>query len=120
MWAMADKITVYEKPTCNKCREVTKLLREQGVDFEDVNYFEQPLTAAELKELLSKAGIGPRDALRTGEPAYREFVGKRELSDNELIKIMAEHPELIQRPIVVRGDKAVLARPAERLKDLGL
>jgi arsenate reductase len=117
---MKEKITVYEKPTCTKCREVKKLLTDKGVEFEDVNYFEQPLTAKALKELLHKAGIGPRDALRTNEPAYREFVGKRELSDDELIELMVEHPELIQRPIVVRGDKAVLARPAERLKDLGL
>lgn len=117
---MKDKITVYEKPTCTKCREVKKLLTEKGVEFEDVNYFEQPLTAETLKELLHKAGIVPRGALRTNEPAYKEFVGKRELTDDELIDVMVQHPELIQRPIVVRGDKAVLARPAERLKDIGL
>ncbi len=117
---MKEKITVYEKPTCSKCRELKKLLTEKGVEFEDVNYFEQPLSAAVLKDLLRKAGIRPRDAVRTNEPAYREFVGKRELSDDELISLMVEHPELIQRPIVVRGNKAVLARPAERLKDIGL
>jgi arsenate reductase (glutaredoxin) len=117
---MKNKITIYEKPTCSKCREVKKLLTEKGVEFEDVNYFEQPLTANALGELLHKAGIGPRDALRSNEPAYKEFVANRELSDDELIKVMVDHPELIQRPIVVRGEKAVLARPAERLKDIGL
>jgi arsenate reductase len=117
---MKEKVTLYEKPTCTKCREVKKLLTEQGVEFEDVNYFEQPLTAEGLKELFHKAGIGPRDALRTNEPAYRDFVAKRELDDDELIKVMADHPELIQRPIVVRGNRAVLARPAERLKEIGL
>lgn len=95
-------------------------MTEKGVAFEAVNYLEQPLTAAELKRLLRSAGMKPAEALRTNEPAYREFVAGKKLSDDELIRLMAEHPEMIQRPLVVRGGKAVLARPPERLSDLDI
>jgi arsenate reductase (glutaredoxin) len=95
-------------------------LTEKGVAFETVNYLEKPLTATELKRLLRSGGLKPADVLRTNEAAYREFVAGKELSEDELIRVMAEHPEMIQRPIVVRGGKAVLARPAERLKDLDI
>jgi len=74
----------------------------------------------ELKKLLHSAGLKPEDALRTNEPAYREHVAGRNLSDEQLLGVMAEHPELIQRPIVVRGNKAVLARPVENLAKLGI
>lgn len=95
-------------------------MTEKGVEFEAVNYLEKPLSAAELKRLLRSGGLKPADVLRTNEPAYREFVAGKELSDDELIRVMAAHPEIIQRPLVVRSGKAVLARPAERLKDLGI
>ena len=95
-------------------------MTEKQVEFEAVNYLEQPLTASELKRLLHSAGLKPADALRTNEPAYKEFVAGKTLKDDELIRVMAAHPELIQRPIVVRSGKAVLARPAERLRDLGI
>ena len=92
----------------------------QGVEFESVNYIEHPLSAEELKKLLRRAGLKPHEVLRTKEPAYRELVADKDLSDDELLKIMAAHPELLQRPIVVRGDKAVLARPVENLAKLGI
>jgi arsenate reductase len=64
-------------------------------------------------------GISPRELLRTGEPVYKELgLGQRELSDDEIVRLMAEHPDLIQRPIVERGDRAVLGRPTERIKEL--
>ncbi|HEX7315597.1 MAG TPA: arsenate reductase (glutaredoxin) [Pyrinomonadaceae bacterium] len=116
---MEDKITVYEKPTCTKCREADKLLRESGVDFEKVNYYLEPIGEAKLRELIKKMGIAPRELMRTGEAVYKELgLGKQELSDDELIRLMVEHPDLIQRPIVERGDRAVLGRPTERIKDL--
>src|SRR5436309_15717894 len=103
---MTDKITVYEKPTCTKCREAGRLLRESGVDFAKVNYYIEPIGEAKLRELIAKMGITPRELLRTGEPVYRDLqLGRRELSDDELIKLMAEHPDLIQRPIVERGQR---------------
>jgi arsenate reductase (glutaredoxin) len=95
-------------------------LTEKGVEFTSVNYMQQPLTADELKKILKAAKLKPADAIRTGEDAYKKFVAGKDLSDDELIRIMAAHPEIIQRPLVVKGGKAVLARPAESLKDLGL
>lgn len=115
-----EKITIYEKPTCTTCRVVKKMLSDKGVDFEAINYFEQPLTADHFKKLLKSAGLKPSEALRTKEDAYKQFVAGKSLSDDELIGTMVAHPELIQRPIVVKGNKAVLARPIEKLEELGL
>lgn len=96
-----------------------RLLRESGVKFEKVNYYFEPLTKKKLAELIRKMKIKPRDLLRTSESVYRELeLGKRELSDDELIGLMVKHPDLIQRPIVERGDRAVLGRPVENVKQL--
>ena len=79
---------------------------------------EERLSAVKLKQLLRDAGLRPRDALRTNEAAYRQHVAGKNLSDDQLLQIMTEYPELLQRPIVVREDKAVLARPVEKLAEL--
>ncbi|MBX9877795.1 MAG: arsenate reductase family protein [Candidatus Obscuribacterales bacterium] len=116
---MKEKITVYEKPTCTKCREADKLLRESGVDYNKINYYIKPLTANKLQDLLKKMGIPASELLRTTEPIYRELkLAKAEKSDKELIALMVKHPDLIQRPIVERGSKAVLGRPTENIKKL--
>jgi arsenate reductase (glutaredoxin) len=95
-------------------------LTAKGVDYQAINYLTEPLSVDALKQLLRSAGLRPQDALRKNEEAYRHFVAGRDLSDDEIVRIMADHPELIQRPIVARGDKAVLARPVDRLAKLGL
>ena len=96
-----------------------RLLRESGITFEKVNYYLEPLTKKKLAELIRKMKIKPRDLLRTSESVYRELeLGKRELSDDELIGLMVKHPDLIQRPIVERGNRAVLGRPVENVKQL--
>jgi len=96
-----------------------KLLRESGVDFEKVNYYNQPLTKKKLTELIRKMKIKPRDLLRSSESIYRELgLGKGEFSDDKIISLMVEHPDLIQRPIVERGNRAVLGRPIENVKAL--
>ncbi len=116
---MADEITVYEKPTCTKCREMDRFLRESGVDFSKVNYYLEPLSEKKLRELIKKMEIGPRELLRTSEPIYRELeLGKKDVSDDELISLMIKHPDLMQRPIVERGERAVLGRPTENVKAL--
>ena len=92
----------------------------KGVQFEAVDYTKQTLTADALKKLLRSAGLKPIDAMRTKEAAYKQFVAAKNLSDDQLVRVMAAHPELIQRPLVVRGKKVVLARPVERLSDLGV
>jgi arsenate reductase len=116
---MRDKIVVYQKPTCSKCRSTLRILRDRGVDFDAVNYYETPLTAEELGDLIRKLGVRPRDIIRKDEAIYRELnLAGRELDDNELIKLMVEHPDLIQRPIVVKGADAVLCRPPENVEQL--
>lgn len=116
---MSDTITVYEKPTCTKCREMDRFLRESGVDFNKVNYYLEPLSEKKLRELLKKMGIKPRELLRPSEPVYRELgLGKKDFGDDEIISLMAEHPDLMQRPIVERGERAVLGRPTENVKPL--
>jgi arsenate reductase (glutaredoxin) len=95
-------------------------LTERGVDYKSVNYIEHPLSAAELKKLLQRAGLTPNDVLRTKEPAYRELVAGKNLDNEQLLQVIAAHPELLQRPIVVREDKAVLARPVGNLAKLGI
>ena len=96
-----------------------KLLRESGVDFEKVNYYNQPLTKKKLSELIRKMKIKSRELLRTSEPIYRELgLSKDEFSDDEIISLMVKHPDLIQRPIVERGSRAVLGRPVENVKAL--
>lgn len=116
---MSDKIKIYQKPTCGKCRATLGILRDRGADFESINYYETPLTVPELRKLIDKLGIAPRDLLRKGEQVYRDLgLAKSDLSDEELIRVMVENPDLIQRPIVVRGNKAVLARPPENVDEL--
>ena len=116
---MRDQIKIYQKPTCSKCRETIGILKDRGVNFEAINYYETPLDAEQLRELIEQMGIAPRDLLRKGEQVYRDLnLGKREVSDDELIRLMVEHPDLIQRPIVVRGNKAVLARPPQNVEEL--
>lgn len=114
---MKDKITVYEKPTCTKCREVDRLLRESGVPFERVNYYIEPLSEEKLRSLLKKMKMAPRELLRTSEAIYRELgLAKGAFTDDELISLMIKHPDLIQRPIVECGSRAVLGRPVENVK----
>ena len=113
------KIVVYQKPTCTTCRQVHAALKDSGVDFEAVDYYTDPIPKAKLRELLRKMGMRARDLLRTNEEVYKRLkLGEQELTEAALIDLMAQHPDLIQRPIVEKGRRAVLARPAARLQDL--
>ena len=114
-----SKIVIYQKPTCTTCRQVYNALKEGGVDFDAVDYYTDPIPKTKLKELLRKMGMKPADLLRTKEPVYKTLkLAERDLTDNEIIELMVEHPDLIQRPIVEKGSRAILARPAERLKEI--
>jgi arsenate reductase len=95
------------------------ILKESGVDFEAINYYIDPIPKKKLKELLAKMKLSARDILRTKEPIYKELkLAERKLTDDELIDLMVKHPDLIQRPIVEKGAKVILARPAERIKEI--
>lgn len=113
-------LTIYEKRTCSTCRRLSELLAERGVEAEHVQYHVEGIDEATIRELLAKARIGPRDALRVREPLVAELglLDSGGVSDDDLIKQMALHPELLQRPIIVRGERAVLARPVERVLEL--
>jgi len=107
-------VTIYHNPRCSKSRQTLALLEEKGVQPRIVEYLETPPSASTLKQLIKKLGITPRELLRTGEAAYKENNLKDpSLSDTQLIAAMVEHPKLIQRPIVVNGERAALGRPPE-------
>ncbi|MGH2912410.1 MAG: ArsC/Spx/MgsR family protein [Solirubrobacteraceae bacterium] len=112
-------LTVYEKPTCSTCRNLRALLNERGVDFESIDYHLTGIKEGELRDLLNKLGSSPREVLRMREPLVKELgLDSFEIGDEELIALMVEHPALLQRPIVVGGERAVLARPIERALEL--
>lgn len=111
----AGGITVYEKTSCSNCQRLVRILAERGIDFDRIDYHIDPLPAGRIKELLDKAGVSPRVALRDKEPGAAALVNA---TDEEILAAMEADQTLLQRPIVERGDRAVLARPAERVLDL--
>ena len=114
------ELTVYEKRTCTTCRKLARLLEERGVDFDRVDYHVEPLPRERIAELVRKTGRPARELLRAREPLFEELgLGeRRDLGDDEVIDLMAKHPQLLERPVVERGERAVLARPVERIDEL--
>ncbi len=113
------KLTIYQKPTCTTCRQTMTIVKDAGVDFDAINYYIDPIPKKKLKELLSKMKLSARELLRTKEPIYKELkLAEKELSEDDLIDLMVKHPDLIQRPIAEKGSKAILARPADRIKEI--
>ena len=114
-----SRLTIYQKPTCTTCRNVMKILREANVDFDSVDYYIDPIGRTKLKELLRKLKLPAQALLRTSEPIYKELrLSGKTLTEDEIVDLLVGHPELLQRPIAVRGGRAVLARPAERIREL--
>ena len=113
------ELTVYEKRTCTTCKNLAVLLEERGVGFDRVDFHVEPLSGPEIRELVRKTGRPARELFRAREAVYSELsLGHREVDDDEAIALMAEHTELMQRPVVVRGERAVLGRPVERVLEL--
>lgn len=112
-------ITLYHNPRCSKSREALNLLREQGQEPEVILYLETPPNAKTLKAILGKLGISARELLRKGEDAYKDLnLADEKLSETALIRAMVENPKLIERPIAINGDKAVIGRPPENVKNI--
>ena len=112
-------LTLYHNPRCSKSRSALQLLEERGLTPAIVRYLETPLNAAQLQELLGKLGIRPRQLLRTGEDEYKALnLADSSLSDEQLIAAMVAHPKLIERPILVAGERAVIGRPPEKVLEL--
>ncbi|WP_028454060.1 arsenate reductase (glutaredoxin) [Chitinilyticum litopenaei] len=109
-------VRIYHNPRCSKSRETLALLQEQGISPEIIDYLKTPPDAATLRELLALLGMGPRELLRSKEEEYRALALDADgLDDDTLIAAMVVHPRLIERPIVVLDERAVLARPPERV-----
>ena len=113
------KVTVYEKPTCTTCRKTIKLLEEKGIEFSRINYYIKPFSKSKLKTLLKKMNMQPSELLRKNESAYKDLNMKnKSYTENQLLDLMIENHDLVQRPIVEVGEKAVLARPIEKIEEI--
>lgn len=111
-------IHIYHNPRCRKSREGLAIVQASEQPFEVIEYLKNELSTAELSALLSKLGLQPIELVRKGEAIWKEEYKGRDLSPQETIQAMVEYPKLIERPIVVKGDKAVVGRPPEKIRDL--
>jgi arsenate reductase len=111
------KITLYHNPRCSKSRNALQWLKERNVELEIVDYLNQAPSIESLRSLGEKLGLDPRHWVRKEEEEYRLYLKGKDLSDDEIYRLMHQYPKLIQRPIVVWSDRAVVARPLEHLMD---
>lgn len=111
-------ITIYHNPRCSKSREGLQLLELEDIPFTTVKYLSEPLSKEEITEIINKLGIKPIDLVRQKEDIWIKNYKGKNMSDGKVIDALVQHPNLIERPIVVNGDKAVIARPAERIKEI--
>lgn len=112
-------VTIYHNPRCSKSRATLELLQQRGLNPEVVKYLETPPEATELRELARKLGLQPRDFLRTGESAWKALELDPDAVDAaELLELMSAHPILIERPIVVCGERARIGRPPEAVLEI--
>nr|WP_298142854.1 arsenate reductase (glutaredoxin) [uncultured Pseudomonas sp.] len=112
-------LTLYHNPRCSKSRSALQLLEDRGLTPSIVRYLETPPSAEQLQALLGKLGLGARQLLRSGEEEYQALnLANPELTDAQLIEAMVTHPKLIERPILIVGDKAVVGRPPEKVLEL--
>lgn len=114
-----SRITVYEKSTCTTCKKLVKKLEENGVNFDKVNYYIEPFKQAQLQQLLKKANLQPSDVLRKRAKEYKELDFKnKKYTESQILSYLVKYPDLIERPIVEKGAKAVLARPIDKVGEL--
>lgn len=112
------KVTLYYNPRCSKCREALCMLEDKGVKADIIEYLKTPPTEKELKDLLKKLDLKPNEIIRKKEPLFEAKFKNKKLSDAEWIKVLCKNPILIERPIAIDGNKAVIGRPPERVIDL--
>ena len=116
---MAAKVMIYFNPRCRKSREALQIIKERDIEPEIRYYLDEPPSQAELAEILRKMGKRPRDIFRKSEPLYKDLgLKNKDLSDDVLLDYLHEYPILIERPIVVKGQRAVLGRPPEDVKKI--
>lgn len=112
---MADSIIVFHNSRCSKSRCALEFLNEKGVDYSVVDYLKNIPTYKDLEEIISKLGIKPEALIRKGEEDFKANIKGKILSDSEWIEAMIKFPKLIERPIVIKGNKAIIGRPTERI-----
>jgi len=113
-----DRLLLLHNPRCSKSREARRLLEERGAAFDEHRYLEEPLSRAELEDLSRRLGLPAREWVRRGEAAWKEAGLGAEASDARILEALAAHPILLQRPIAIRGPRAVVGRPPERVLEL--
>ena len=113
-----SKIQIYHNPRCSKSRQGLEILKEHRADFEIVEYLKKVPTKGELNTIITKLGINPIDLVRKNEKIWKENYKGKDLSDEEIVQAMVENPKLIERPIVIKGDKAVIGRPPESIENI--
>ena len=110
---------IYHNSRCSKSRQALALLRDNAIEPIIVEYLKEPITKPQLKDLLKKLGLEPRELLRKSEKEFKDLqLSNKSLSDDIVIDFMIKHPKLIERPIIVRGDHAVIGRPADKIFNL--
>jgi arsenate reductase len=113
------ELILYHNPRCSKSRSALELLEQRGLSPSVIRYFETPPSAAELQQILARLGISPRQLLRSGEEEYKTLnLADPTLTDGQIIDAMVAHPKLIERPILVAGDVAVIGRPPEKVLEI--
>lgn len=108
-------ITIYHNPRCSKSRQGLAFLEQSGKPFEVVKYLDTPISEAELKVIIKKLGIKPIDLVRKNEAVWKSDYKSKTLSDDDIIKAILTHPKLIERPIIINGEQAVIGRPTENI-----
>jgi arsenate reductase len=115
----SQKVTIFHNPRCSKSRSALEILRAAGIEPEVVEYLQKPPSATELGRIVEMLGCAPRDLMRKGEQEYEDLhLDDPKLTPSQLLETMVRHPILIERPIVVKGNRAVVGRPPERVREL--
>lgn len=114
-----SRVSIYHNPRCSKSRQALALLEQQGDELEVIQYIDTPPDSATLSTLLQQLGLSARELMRKGEDVYKELqLDDPDLSEAELVQAMVDYPRLIERPIIIREGKAIIARPPERVLEL--
>ncbi|TCO10721.1 arsenate reductase (glutaredoxin) [Natronoflexus pectinivorans] len=111
-------IQILHNPRCKKSREGLSFLKEKGIEPEKIRYLDNQLTKNQIRDLIKKMNIKPEDWVRKNEDIYKQNYKNRDLTDEEWIDILFTHPKLLERPVVINGDKAVIARPVEKISEI--
>jgi arsenate reductase len=113
-----EKITIYHNTRCTKSREACSILEEKGIAFDTVEYLKTPLDQTELKALLKKLNLKAEEIVRKSEPLFKDKFASKKRTEVQWIKILSENPILIERPILVKGNNAIIGRPVERIIEI--